>query len=110
MVAYRVISMAGMALAFIVSLAVYTKTIAPTVPFWDGGEFIAASYILGIPHPPGSPLYILIGRLFTVLPDLGLGIAWLVNFSSCLFSALTVTAVCCAHTATGGSPWASVRS
>lgn len=93
MAAYRVVSMTGMAVAFIVSLAVYTKTIAPTVPFWDGGEFIAASYILGIPHPPGSPLYILIGRLFTVLPDLGLGMAWLVNFSSCLFSALTVTGV-----------------
>ena len=93
MSAYRVVSMIGMAVAFIVSLAVYTKTIAPTVPFWDGGEFIAASYTLGIPHPPGSPLYILIGRLFTLLPDLGLGIAWLVNFSSCLFSALTVSAV-----------------
>ncbi len=90
---YRIISMAGAALAFIASLAVYTKTIAPTVPFWDGGEFIAASYILGIPHPPGSPLYILIGRLFSILPDLGMGIAWLVNFSSCLFSSLTVTAV-----------------
>ena len=74
--------MVNMVGAFIISLAVYTKTIAPTVPFWDGGEFIAASYILGIPHPPGSPLYILIGRLFSVLPDLGMGIAWLVKFSS----------------------------
>ncbi|MCY3772346.1 MAG: DUF2723 domain-containing protein [Gemmatimonadetes bacterium] len=90
---FRVVFMIGTAAAFLISLAVYTKTIAPTVPFWDGGEFIAASYILGIPHPPGSPLYILIGRLFTMLPDLGMGIAWLVNFSSCLFSALTVTAV-----------------
>ena len=90
---FRVVLMIGMAAAFLISLAVYTKTIAPTVPFWDGGEFIAASYILGIPHPPGSPLYILIGRLFAILPDLGMGIAWLVNFSSSLFSALTVTAV-----------------
>ena len=90
---FRIVLLIGMAAAFLTSLAVYTKTIAPTVPFWDGGEFIAASYILGIPHPPGSPLYILIGRLFSILPDLGMGIAWLVNFSSCLFSALTVTAV-----------------
>lgn len=90
---FRVVLMIGTAAAFLTSLAVYTRTIAPTVPFWDGGEFIAASYILGIPHPPGSPLYILIGRLFTLLPDLGMGIAWLVNFSSCLFSALTVTSV-----------------
>ncbi len=90
---FRVVWMIGLGAAFLVSLAVYTKTIAPTVPFWDGGEFIATSYILGIPHPPGSPLYILLGRLFTLLPDLGAGIAWLVNFSSCLFSALTVASV-----------------
>ncbi|MBM3264917.1 MAG: DUF2723 domain-containing protein [candidate division Zixibacteria bacterium] len=84
---YIVCGIAG----FLASLVVYVKTIAPTVPFWDGGEFIAASYILGVPHPPGSPLYILLGRLFSVLP-FG-NIAWQVNFSSCLFSALTIVTV-----------------
>ena len=74
---------------FLVSLVVYLKTIAPTTSFWDCGEFITCSYILGIPHPPGAPFYLLLGRIFTLLPiaaDIGLR----VNIISSLSSSLTV--------------------
>lgn len=53
---------------FIFSLILYLLTVAPTVSFWDCGEFIATSYTLGVPHPPGSPLFILIGKFFSLLP------------------------------------------
>ena len=70
----------------LVALAVYLKTTAPMASFWDTGEFITCSYILGIPHPPGAPLYLLMGRLFSLLPiapDIGMRL----NILSCLFSA-----------------------
>ena len=69
-------------------LVVFGLTAAPTVSFWDCGEFIAASACLGIPHPPGAPLYVLIGRIFTLLP-LGDDIGYRVNLISVLTSAFT---------------------
>ncbi len=53
---------------FLFSTIVYLMTVQRSIPFWDCGEFIACSYILGIPHPPGAPLWVLIGRIFSILP------------------------------------------
>ncbi len=76
------------ALVFLITLAVYTITLTPTVPFWDSGEFIATSYILGVPHAPGTPLYVLIGRIFTLIPLAS--IAQRVNWFSAFSSAVAV--------------------
>ncbi len=74
------------ALALGVPLFVYIRTLTPTVPFWDSGEFIATSYILGLPHPPGNPVYTMLGRMMSLIP---IGpVAWKVNFMSALASAL----------------------
>ena len=75
------------ALAFGVPMFVYLRTLTPTVPFWDSGEFIATSFILGLPHPPGNPVYTMLGRMMSFLPFEN--VAWRVNFMSALASALT---------------------
>jgi hypothetical protein len=53
---------------FAVILALYVATIAPTTQFWDTSEYIAAAKVLGIPHPPGSPLFVLIASVWGMLP------------------------------------------
>lgn len=79
--------LAGAVLAF--SFLVYLFSMADTVPYWDSGEFIATAYILGVPHPPGSPLYLIIGRLFSLIP-FSADIAFRVNLISPVVSALAV--------------------
>ena len=46
----------------------YLLTLAPSTAMWDTSEYIAAAYTLGLPHPPGNPLFVLIGRVFAILP------------------------------------------
>lgn len=73
---------------WLVGIVVYLKTMAPTVTFWDCGEFIAVSYILGIPHPPGTPLYVLVGKFFTFNPFISEPSAR-INFLSVFSSSFT---------------------
>ncbi len=76
-------------LVFLFSFLVYYSTMAPTVSFWDCGEFIATSYRLGVPHPPGAPLFLILGRFFSLLPIPG-DVAFRVNMISPITSALAV--------------------
>ncbi|HRJ29533.1 MAG TPA: DUF2723 domain-containing protein [Cyclobacteriaceae bacterium] len=73
---------------FIITLAVYWITMEETASYWDCGEFIAVSYKLEVPHPPGAPLFLLLGRLFSFL---ALGdvtkVAYWINFMSVLSGA-----------------------
>lgn len=80
---------------FVLLIAVYLSTVAPTLSFWDCGEFISCAYIMGIPHPPGSPLLSLIGRVMSLIPFpdyRGLGneeIAYRINVLDAFLGALT---------------------
>lgn len=53
---------------FAVSFGVYLLTLSPTVVFWDVGEFIAASKLMQVPHPPGSPLFLYCVRIAMMIP------------------------------------------
>ena len=64
----------------------YVITLAPTVTLWDAGEFITASKVLGVPHPPGTPLFVLVGHVWADLVRIG-QYAWRLNLMSACFSA-----------------------
>ena len=74
-------------LSFFIPFIVYLSTMAPTTSLWDCGEFIATSVIMGVPHPPGSPFYLLIGNVFSQIPiftDIGARLNFISVFSSAL--------------------------
>ncbi|MBK7709985.1 MAG: DUF2723 domain-containing protein [Bacteroidales bacterium] len=53
-------------LLFVISTLVYLLTLEPTVSFWDCGEFILSAFKLQVGHPPGAPLFLMIGRVATL--------------------------------------------
>ena len=79
------------AFVFLGTLALYVATLAPTTQFWDTSEYIAAAKVLGIPHPPGNPLFTMMAHVWGMLP-LAAGYAQRIN----LFAATTsaVAAAC----------------
>lgn len=77
------------ALAGLAAFALYALTLAPTTAFWDTSEYIATAHILGVPHPPGNPLFVVLARVWLVLLEpTGLSVAVRVN----LLAAVTTSA------------------
>ncbi len=76
-------------LVFAVASAVYILTMEPTASFWDCGEFISTAYNLEVGHPPGAPLFMLIGRFFTMFTS-AQNAAVAVNTVSALSSGFTI--------------------
>lgn len=76
-------------LVFLIATTVYFITIEDTVSLWDCGEYITAAYKLEVGHPPGAPLFMLLGRLFSFFstPE---GVAVWINRMSALSSSATI--------------------
>ena len=99
------------ACVFFVSLGLYTWTLAPTVTLVDSGELILAAHSLGVAHPPGFPLYLMLAHLASLVPIVS--VAQRVNFASALFAALAcgiLTLVVAEFLRTSDSVAASARS
>jgi len=78
-------------IVFVASAIVYLLSIEPTASFWDCGEYIACSYKLEVGHPPGAPLFIMLGRIFSLLAFGDTSkVAVMINAMSGLCSAGTV--------------------
>lgn len=90
---------------FLIALALYVATLAPGILPADSGEFQFVTYVLGIAHPPGYPLYTLLGKLFTCLP-FG-DVAYRVNLFSAVIAALTLVGVRRAALLATRSQWLS---
>jgi hypothetical protein len=75
--------------SFAAAFATYLLTMQPTVPFWDCGEFASAAWALQIPHPPGAPLWTLVGRIAMIVPTYG-DIVARYNLLSVIASSITV--------------------
>ncbi|HKG08552.1 MAG TPA: DUF2723 domain-containing protein, partial [Pedobacter sp.] len=86
----KINNIAGLILLVIAGF-VYWLSMEPTLSFWDCGEFIAASFKLQVGHQPGAPLFLMIGKLFSLLAaGHNSKVAYWMNFSSVLFSAATI--------------------
>ena len=76
--------------AFIIALVTYTLTVEPTMSFWDCGEYIATAAKLQVGHPPGAPLYQMMGAFFAMFATDDTQIALMINMMSVFSSAFTI--------------------
>lgn len=77
-------------ITFLIALITYTLTLEPTVSAWDCGEYISTSVKLEVGHPPGAPLFQMLGAFFAMFTSDVTQIAQMVNFMSGLASAFTI--------------------
>jgi hypothetical protein len=77
-------------IAFVVALVTYTLTVEPTLSFWDAGEYIATAAKLEVGHPPGAPLFQMLGAFFAMFAPDDTKIALMVNMMSVFSSAFTI--------------------
>ena len=77
-------------ITFAIALTTYTLTVEPTMSFWDCGEYIATAAKLEVGHPPGAPLYQMIGAFFALFAIDAEHIALMVNMMSVFSSAFTI--------------------
>lgn len=75
---------------FGIALLTYTLTVEPTMSFWDCGEYIATAAKLEVGHPPGAPLYQMMGAFFAMFATAPTQIALMVNMMSVFSSAFTI--------------------
>ena len=77
-------------MVFAIALTTYWMTVEPTASFWDAGEYITTSSNLEVGHPPGAPLYQLIGAVFSIFAPDASFIALTINLMSVFASAFTI--------------------
>lgn len=97
---YKKIEKILLIILLVVTAAVYLYTLSPTLSFWDCGEFIASAYTLAVPHPPGTPFYVLLGRVWLILwgiiaalIPISKEIAWHMNLLGVTFTVSTIVVV-----------------
>src|SRR6478672_8774441 len=75
-------------IASVLVFILYLLTLSPSTAMWDTSEYITAAQVLGLPHPPGNPLFVLVGRVFALLP-ISSSIAVRINVLAAVCSAIS---------------------
>jgi hypothetical protein len=88
---YKLINNISGWVVFLISAFTYLMTIEPTASLWDCGEFIASAFKLEVGHPPGNPVFMVMGKFFTLFAGGDVSkVAVMVNAMSALASAFTI--------------------
>ncbi len=77
-------------LSFLIAFITYSLTVEPTVSFWDAGEYILTSAKLQVGHPPGAPLFQMLGAFFSMFAFEPSQVGWMMNMMSAISSAFTI--------------------